>query len=210
MKTVAIYIFDGVEVLDFAGPFEVFGVAGGQEPLYKVFTVAQAPGPVKARNDLSINPDFTFDLLPHVDILVLPGGYGTRREKHNPHVMAFIRDKAATADTVVSVCSGSLLLARAGLLKGLSATSHRGALAELAAEEPACIVLPSARVVDNGKFILSAGISMGIEAALYTVARDHGMTLARETADYMEYEWLHQHVDGLNVVRPQLDLRSVG
>jgi transcriptional regulator GlxA family with amidase domain len=210
MKTVAIYIFDGVEVLDFAGPFEVFGVAGGEEPLYKVFTVAEARGPVHARNDLSINPDFTFDSMPNVDILVLPGGYGTRREKHNPHVMSFIRDKAAAADVVVSVCSGALLLAKAGLLKGLSATSHRGALAELAADEPDCIVLPSARVVDNGKFIVSAGISMGIEAALYTVARGHGITLARATADYMEYEWHHQYVDGLNVVRPESTASSSG
>jgi transcriptional regulator GlxA family with amidase domain len=194
-------MFDGVEVLDFAGPFEVFGVAGVDQSLYEVFTVAETDRPVVTRNMLSINPDYTFESMPSADVLVVPGGYGTRREKHNPTVLKFIKEKAAAAHVVLSVCSGALLLAKAGLLNGLKATTHHGALAELAADEPNCRLCPDARVVDNGKIVVSAGISMGIEAALYTVARHHGLPLACATADYMEYDWKYQSVDGKHVVR---------
>lgn len=201
MKTVAILLFDEVEVLDFAGPFEVFGVCGGARPLYRVTTVAARSIPVVARNELSVNPAYDFASLPHADILVVPGGYGTRREKNNPAMLAFIRDRAAAAEMVISVCSGSLLLAKAGLLAGLHATTHQCALAELAQDEPDCIVLPQARVVDNGKFILSAGISMGIEASLYALARQHGEAVAAMTAGYMEYDWHCRRVDGHRIVR---------
>jgi len=202
MKTVAILMFDDVEVLDFAGPFEVFGVCGGAHPHYRVITVAAQAGPVVARNRLSVNPACDFASMPHADILVVPGGYGTRHEKTNPAMLDFIGDKAAAAGLVISVCSGALLLAKAGLLAGLHATTHQCALAELAQDEPDCTVLPQARVVDNGKFILSAGISMGIEASLYAVAREHGEAVAAATADYMEYDWQFRRVDGRRIVRP--------
>lgn len=201
MKTVAILLFDDVEVLDFAGPFEVFGVAGGAHDLYRVMTVAETSRPVLARNRLSVNPGYDFASMPHADILVVPGGAGTRREKLRPEMLAFIRAQAAAAELVISVCTGALLLARAGLLAGCHATTHRGALAELALDEPRCVVLPEARVVDNGKFVLSAGISMGIEACLYVVARQHGAAVAGATAAYMEYDWNHRQVDARLVVR---------
>lgn len=200
MRTVAILIFDDVEVLDFAGPFEVFGVAGGADRLYDVFTVAEFARPVIARNKLSINPTYCFEKMPAADILVVPGGYGTRREKNSATMLAFVRERAAAAQTVLSVCSGALLLAKAGLLCGLHGTTHRGALAELAADEPSCSLLPRARVVDNGKFILSAGVAMGIDAALYTVGKHHGLSLAAATADYMEYDWIYRTADGVRIV----------
>ena len=202
MKTVAIFIFDNVEVLDFAGPFEVFGVTGGRDNkrLYDVFTVAQFPRPVMARNNLSINPDYTFDTMPDADVFVIPGGSGTRRLKHSKSVLQFIRQQAEVAGDVLSVCSGALLLAKAGLLRGLDATTHRGAVDELAGDEPTCTVWPNARVVDNGKIVTSAGISMGIDAALYTVAKHHGRDQARETAAYMEYDWHHQIADGAHII----------
>lgn len=200
MRNVAIFVFDDVEVLDFAGPFEVFGVAGGIEPLYNVFTVAEFARPVLARNNLSINPAFTFDTMPDADVLVLPGGAGTRREKHKPNTLRFIRDRVGAAQNVISVCSGALTLAKAGLLRDLHATTHRGALAELAQDAPSCTVLPDARVVDNGKIIVSAGISMGIDASLYTIAKHHGHAKAFATANYMEYDWVHQFVDGQRIV----------
>jgi transcriptional regulator GlxA family with amidase domain len=200
VKTVAIFIFDDVEVLDMAGPFEVFGVAGGSAPLYAVHTVAESMRPVLARNKLSINPHFTFEDMPSPDILVLPGGYGTRREKHKPGVLAFIRKWSASSSQVVSVCSGALLLAKAGLLDGLHATTHRLALAELADDAPGCTLLPKARVVDNGKFVISAGVAMGIEASLYTLAKQHGQAVADATALYMEYDWPHRIPDGERVV----------
>lgn len=202
MKTVAILLFDGVEVLDFAGPYEVFGVAGGDRSLYHVLTVAEHPGPVLARNGLSINPDHTFASLPRIDVLVVPGGFGTRREKHNERMLEFIRHQASMAELVLSVCSGALLLAKAGLLVGCHATTHHGALAELGIDEPHCVVLPDARLVDNGKFMTSAGISMGIDASLFAVAREYGYVVAEATATYMEYDWIHRRIDDKYIVRP--------
>lgn len=202
MMNVAVLMFDNVEVLDFAGPFEVFGVSGGRQNkrLYDVFTVAQHVKPVMARNNLSVNCDYTFETMPHAHVFVIPGGFGTRREKHNPSLLAFVTDRVKAAQSVVSVCSGALLLAKAGLLKGLQATSHQGALDELADDEPDCILHRHARVVDNGKIVTSAGIGMGIDASLYTVAKHHGIEQARETARYMEYDWLHQLVDDQKIV----------
>jgi transcriptional regulator GlxA family with amidase domain len=202
MRNAAILMFDNVEVLDFAGPFEVFGVSGGRENkrLYDVFTVAQHAKPVMARNNLSVNPDYTFDTMPEAHVFVVPGGFGTRREKHNQSLLRFVQQRVAAAENVVSICSGALILAKAGLLNGLQATSHQGALDELAADAPQCTVHRTARVVDNGKVIVSAGISMGIEAALWTVAKHHGIAQAKETARYMEYDWLHQVVDGEKVI----------
>jgi transcriptional regulator GlxA family with amidase domain len=142
MMNVAVLMFDNVEVLDFAGPFEVFGVTGGRESkrLYDVFTVAQHVKPVMARNGMSINCDYTFDTMPDAHVLVIPGGFGTRREKHSQSMIRFLRHRVAVAHSVVSLCSGALLLAKAGLLKGLQATSHQGALDELALDEPECAV----------------------------------------------------------------------
>jgi transcriptional regulator GlxA family with amidase domain len=202
MMNVAILMFDNVEVLDFAGPFEVFGVTGGRENrrLYDVFTVAQHSKPIMARNNMSINCDYTFDTMPNAQVFVIPGGFGTRREKHSPSMIRFVQERVAAATSVVSVCSGALLLAKAGLLNGLHATSHSGALDELAADEPSCKVHRSARVVDNGKIVTSAGISMGIDASLYTVAKHFGLAQAQETARYMEYDWNFQTVDGEKII----------
>jgi transcriptional regulator GlxA family with amidase domain len=206
-RNVAILMFDGVEVLDFAGPFEVFGVSGGRDNkvLYDVFTVAQHAKPVMARNNLSVNPDYTFDTMPDAHVFVIPGGFGTRREKHSASMLRFVREKVEKAESVVSICSGALILAKAGLLKGLEATSHRGALDELANDEPQCKVHRQARVVDNGKIVVSAGVSMGIDASLYAVAKHHGLAQAQETAGYMEYDWAHQEVDSKAVVRAYTD-----
>jgi transcriptional regulator GlxA family with amidase domain len=202
MMNVAVLMFDNVEVLDFAGPFEVFGVSGGRENkrLYDVFTVAQHTKAVIARNNMSINCDYTFDTMPDAHVFVIPGGFGTRREKHSPSMIRFIQQRVAAAHSVVSVCSGALLLAKAGLLKGLQATSHQGALNELAEDEPACKLHRKARVVDNGKIVTSAGIGMGIDASLYTVAKHHGLAQAQETAQYMEYDWHYQTADGEKIV----------
>ena len=179
-RRVAVLMFDNVEVMDFAGPFEVFGVSGQREGknLFDVYTVARESKPVMARNNLSVNPDYSFRDCPRPDILVVPGGFGTRREKHNPSVLEFIKQQTEQAERVLSVCTGALLLAKAGLLDGLHATTHRGALAELRGDAPTAIVLDGARVVDNGKIVLSAGISAGIDAALYLVADLHGLDQA--------------------------------
>ena len=201
-RSVAILMFDEVEVLDFAGPFEVFGIAGQRENkhLFDVCTVAERKKPVMARNNLSINADYTFVDCPHADILVVPGGFGTRREKHNEIILEFIKKRAAAAEQVFSICSGALLLAKSGLLENLHATTHKGALAELREDAPHTTVHDQARVVDNGKIILSAGISAGIDTSLYLVAKLHGIDEAIETATYMEYDWHYRLPDGKSVI----------
>ncbi len=190
-RVVAVLLFDDVEVLDFAGPFEVFGVTGKRDNAtpFSVITVAERHGIVRARNGLAVSPTHSFADCPPADVLVIPGGYGTRREMHNELVIDWIRSQAAVAEVVLSVCTGALLLARAGLLAGLEVTTHRGALDLLAATAPDAVVRSDQRFVDNGRIVTSAGISAGIDAALHVVARLLGDTPARETARYMEYDW---------------------
>jgi transcriptional regulator GlxA family with amidase domain len=131
----------------------------------------------------------TFADCPPAEILLVPGGLGTRRELTNDSMIEWIKKRAADAELVLSVCSGSLLLAKAGLLEGLTATTHHGALAELSAIS-ACVTVDDAkRFVDNGKVITSGGISAGIDMSLHVVARLLGHDQAAETAHYMEYEW---------------------
>jgi transcriptional regulator GlxA family with amidase domain len=190
MRHVGILIFDEVEVLDFCGPFEVFAVTGRREQLdlFHVHTVARSR-PVLARGGLSVNPQHTLTNAPQADVLVIPGGFGTRREMNDPEVTDWIAKSARLAEVVLSVCTGALLLANAGLLDGLSATTHHGALDLLEQVAPRATVERDRRVIDNGKIIVAAGVSAGIDAALHVVAKLHGEDRAHETARYMEYEW---------------------
>ena len=191
MKNVAILIFDEVEVLDFCGPFEVFSVTGKRSNLnpFHVYTVAQTVKPILARNNLSVNPSHSLTDCPEPDVLLVPGGYGTRTEMNNPTVIDWINQGAEKAELILSGCTGALLLAKAGLLDGLSATTHHGAIDLLNEIAPKTKVLESERIVDNGKIILSAGISAGIDMSLYVVSRLLGEAEAEETAAYMEYDW---------------------
>lgn len=194
MKNIAILIFDDVEVLDFCGPFEVFSVTGRQKEQspFNVYIVAEKSDPVLARNQLSVNPRYTTAGCPRPDILVVPGGWGTRREMNNAGLIDWIKTTAPKAELVLSVCTGALLLARAGLLDGLKATTHHGALDLLREIAPKTSVLGDQRVIDNGRIIVSAGVSAGIDAAFHVVARLHGLEVALETARYMEYDWRHE------------------
>ena len=196
MRNVAILIFDEVEVLDFCGPFEVFSIAGrrGDTTPFNVYTVAESGRPVSARNNLSVNPAHTFSDCPRPDILLVPGGYGTRKEMHNEVLTGWVRSRAEEAELLLSVCTGALILAKAGLLGGLSATTHHGAMNLLRETAPETSVLESERVVDNGKVVLSAGISAGIDMSLHVVSRVLGARQAEETARYMEYEWVNRSV----------------
>ncbi len=190
-RSVAILIFDDVEVLDFCGPFEVFSVTQRNEVSrpFRVFTVAQHAGVVTARNGLRVLPDFDCQGAPRPDLLVVPGGQGTRREMHNGQLLEWIRAQEPECELVLSVCTGALLLAKAGLLDGLSATTHHGALDLLREVAPRTTVEAARRVVDNGTLITSAGVAAGIDMSLYVVARLLGEDVAQETAHYMEYPW---------------------
>jgi transcriptional regulator GlxA family with amidase domain len=202
-RRVAILLFDDVEVLDFAGPFEVFGVAAtaAGEPAFEVVTTSLHPGEVVARNDLRLVPTCAASDLTGADILVVPGGFGTRRLLRSDTMLDFLRTASANAELTLSVCTGSLLLAAAGLLEGLSATTHSGAMDELRALNSGAKILPDSRIVDNGAVITSAGVSAGIDAALYIVSRLLGNAQAQATARYMQYDWRCCCVDGVTVVR---------
>jgi len=190
-RTVVILVFDDAEVLDVFGPFEVFSVTGEREPgnPFRVVLAAERAGPVKLRHGLSVNPQHRLADCPRPDLLVVPGGFGTRREMNNPALISWIRERAAEAELVFSVCTGALMLARTGMLDGLAATTHAGAIDLLRQVAPKTRVQPGSRYVDNGKVILAAGISAGIDASLYVVERLLGTEVAEATAHYMEYHW---------------------
>ena len=193
---VGILLFNEVEVLDFAGPYEVFSrtrLVPGVESRrsndsapFEVFTVAATAAPISATGGLRVVPDFAFHAAPPIDLLVVPGGFGTRALLHDEATLAWIRDTAAAAQRVTSVCTGALLLARTGLLAGRRATTHRGALDLLAKVDATIRVEPEARVVEDG-VITSAGVSAGIDMALAVVETLCGRAVADETAHYMDY-----------------------
>ena len=136
-----------------------------------------------------VQPTLSMANASRCDVLILPGGFGTRREMHNGPLLDWIRRQVESAEAVLSVCTGALLLARAGLLANLDATTHHVAFDELSDASPSTNVLRGKRMVDNGRIITSAGISAGIDASLHLVARLLGHAVAAETAQYMEYDW---------------------
>jgi transcriptional regulator GlxA family with amidase domain len=199
-RNVAIFLFDAVEVLDFAGPYEVFSVSGlrGSAPKpFEVYTVAEK-SPVVARNGLTIIPDFLLDNCPPPDILLIPGGggyttdgqpFGSRKEMHNPVVLDWVRKHNNTAELVLSVCTGALILGNAGLLEHQKATTHFMALDGLRAISPHIEVIENVRYVDNGRIILSAGVSAGIDMSYYVVSKLLGADVASESARYAQYDY---------------------
>lgn len=188
VRNVAIFLFKDVEVLDFCGPYEVFSVTGkGNDKPFNVYTVAVAPGLVKAVNGLSVQPDYTIADCPPPDIVLIPGGIGTRPVMRDPVVLDWVRACAERAELVLSVCTGALVLATAGLLEGKAATTHHNAFELLGSLAPNTTIDRTARFVDNGALITSGGIAAGIDMALYVVAKLLGNDQARETAQYMEY-----------------------
>ena len=189
-RNVAILIFDDVEVLDFCGPFEVFGVTGRKTDTkaFNVYTVAEK-SPILARNGLSVNPTYTFDNCLQPNILLVPGGFGTRREINNARIITWIKEQFPKVELMLSVCTGAMLLAKAGVLDGLKATTHFLAEAELRTVAPNTTICMSERYVDNGTVITSAGISAGIDMALYTVGRLLGAEVSAETARFMQYDY---------------------
>jgi transcriptional regulator GlxA family with amidase domain len=194
--SVAIFVFPDAEVLDFAGPYEVFTTAtrvhGRKYPSspapFAVFTVAQEIGTVRARAGLVVTPDYTFANHPPIDLLIIPGGVVSAQLK-TPAVAEWIRRTAATAKLTASVCTGAFLLAQAGLLEGKSATTHWSDVGELRKMFPSLTVLENRRWVDEGAIVTSAGISAGIDMSLHLVERLAGRELALGTARQMEFDW---------------------
>lgn len=196
-RSIAILIFDDVEVLDFAGPYEVFSrtrlVAGlesrrsDDSAPFHVFTVASRPGTIDAVGGLTVTPDTTFANAPPIDILCIPGGFGTRALLEDEAVLGWIRKTAARCELVTSVCTGALLLAKAGLLRGAGATTHWSSLATLARLDGTVDVQADVRWVDAGRVVTSAGVAAGIDMAFHLVERLCGREVADETARYIEF-----------------------
>jgi len=182
--TVAVLLFDGAEVIDYAGPWEVFGQAG-----FKIFTVAENSKPIDAVFGQKIIPDYTFANAPSADIVLVPGGRGSRTAMHNSAVIKWLQQRAQSSDHVMSVCTGALILAKAGLLEGLSATTFHDAIDLLAQVAPKTRVVSNQRYVDNGKIITTAGLSSGIDGALHLVSKIKGKGSAQATALTLEYQW---------------------
>jgi transcriptional regulator GlxA family with amidase domain len=189
-RSVGILIFDRVEVLDFCGPFEVFSVAAlVSSGSFRVFTIGQTGETVSASGGLSVNPAYSWSDAPAIDLLLIPGGQGTRPLMHDEATLDWIRERSATDELVLSVCTGALLLAKAGLLDGLSATTHHGAIDLLRASAPKTTVLDEARFVDNGRVITAAGVASGIHMSLHVVERLLGREMAESTARHIEFPW---------------------
>ncbi len=193
---VGILLFDGVEVLDFAGPFEVFSrtrLTPGVESRrseesapFRVFTVARTRDPVSATGGLVVVPAHGFADQPRIDLLLVPGGFGTRALLDDEEILGWIRATAAGARQVTSVCTGALLLAKAGLLQGRRAATHWAALDLLDSLGAGVTVERDSRVVDDG-VITSAGVASGIDMAFHIVENLFGRAVADETAHYIEY-----------------------
>lgn len=189
MKNIAIFIFEDVEVLDFAGPFEVFSVAAEKldPPAFRVYTVARTADAVRARGGLMVVPHFTLDSMPRPDFLLIPGGRGTRPLVDDAPTIDWIRAQYDSVERLLSVCTGSLLLAKAGLLNGLDSTTHHSALKSLRELAPDTRVRDDLRYVDNGRIVTSAGVSAGIDMALHIVEQELGTEIMQPVMRTMEY-----------------------
>ncbi|WP_410796758.1 DJ-1/PfpI family protein [Niallia circulans] len=188
-RIVGILIFNEVEVLDAAGPFEVFSLAGGENKLFHVYTISEKGGTILARNGLRIEADFSFENHPDLDILIVPGGYGAEEiEIYNPVVIKWIKMQSRKVEYMTSVCTGAFLLAKAELLDNLKATTHWMDIDRLEQEFPKVQIVRKVKFVDEGKILTSGGISAGINMSFHIVEKLYGKEVGRETAMRMEYD----------------------
>lgn len=195
-KQVGILVFKDIEVLDFCGPFEVFSVTRRNEEKrreepspFNVCLVAETREPVVTTGGMKVLPDYDLDSCPALDILVVPGGWGTRREMNNGRLLGWIAERSRQVETLTSVCTGALMLGKAGLLDGKRATTHWRSLDWMQELFPGTTVEKQLHFVEDGTLFTSAGISAGIDMALKVVSRYLGEAVARATARHMEYPY---------------------
>lgn len=190
-RSVSILVYDGVEVLDFAGPFEVFAVTDeltdGKH--FEVSLAAVKDQEYTAVNGMRVLPNRVTDDIPAPDVVVIPGGRGSKQVMHDKAVLDWIRRASNTSEILMSVCTGARVLAALGMLDGLEVTTHHQAITHLRALAPTAQVISDHRFVDTGGIITTGGISAGIDGSLHIVARLLGEVTARRTAKYMEYDW---------------------
>lgn len=191
-RKVGIFLFNEVEVLDFAGPFEVFSVTRNEEGRgkpFEVYTVARTKEIINARNGLKVQPDYDFNDAPPFDILIIPGGYGAEEiEIHNKETIEWIKASVHKVEIIASVCTGAFLLAEAGLLDGRKATTHWMDIDKFEEKYPLVQVLRDVKYVDEAEIITSGGISAGINMSFHLVKKLLGIEIAKATAKRMEYD----------------------
>jgi len=189
MRNVAIVLFDDAEVLDFAGPFEVFSVASQVHDftLFNVFTIAKTKQPIKAVNGLQVVPDYSIASHPNIDILIIAGGQGTNLLLQEKEVMNWVKAIHPTTEITMSICSGSRVLGALGLLDNLAYCTHHLVYDDMKKITPSGIPQKDKRYINDGKIHTTGGISAGIDASFDIVEKLHGEKVAEATATYMEY-----------------------
>lgn len=181
-RKVALYIHDGMEILDFAGPTEVFTVAG-----FEVYTVGLTKEPITSQGIVQITPQYSIDDCPTPDIIAVFGGNGGNASQE-PEVLQWLQDQQSSSELLFSVCTGAFFFARAGLLDGKKATTFHNSIESLQQVAPKAEIVKGVKFVDEGKIITTAGVSSGIDGALYIVQKYMGKEKAMQTAAYMEYD----------------------
>lgn len=185
-RTLGVILYPGFELLDVFGPVEMFGSVG---PELETLMLAEAAGPVASAQGPKVLAEAGFDDCPQLDLILLPGGIGTVQELQNERMLEFLRKRTASAEITTSVCSGSALLARAGVLDGKRATSNKQFFALASAQSDQVDWVHEARWVDAGSFVTSSGVSAGMDMALAVIERLYGSERAETIANRTEYEW---------------------
>lgn len=188
MRRVGALIFPGFELLDLFGPLEMLGLLKDE---FDLKLIAETLGPVESNQQVRANPDVSIEDADNFDVLLIPGGMGTRREVTNSTILNWIRKASDPAEYVLSICTGSLLLAGAGVLDGRRATTNKAAFPKIAAQGPSVEWVKQARWVEDGKFITSSGVSAGMDMTLRAIALMHDQKTAEKVAMWSEYDW-HQ------------------
>ena len=185
-RTLGAVLYENFELLDLYGPLEMFGSIG---PELRIVTVAERPGPVRSFQGPQTEAECGFADCPRLDLILLPGGFGTIPQLENPAMLAFLRDRSSGAEVTMSVCSGSAILAKAGVLDGRRATSNKQFFELARSQSDKVDWVEEARWVEDGPFATSSGVSAGTDMALGVIARLYGRERAQEIADSTEYEW---------------------
>jgi len=188
-RNLAILIFDGVQIIDYTGPYETFGHTYSNDgQAFNIYTVSEKTNAITTSMGMSVNPKFSFENAPKPDVLLVPGG-DVRAQVDSPTVIKWLQDASNNAEIVMSVCNGAFILAKAGLLDGMEATTTAGLIPLLRQEAPKVKVVDDRRFVDNCHIITTAGLSSGIDGALHVIERLYGLGTAQMAALGMEYNW---------------------
>ena len=188
VKNIGILLYEDAEELDYVGPWEVFKMAAMQLEGLNVFTVAEREGPIRSANGLRVLPDYTFDDAPPLDVVLVPGGQGTRTEANNQVLLDWLAKASEPCTWVTSVCTGSMLLHAAGPAQGRRITTHWGFIDALREMAPDAEVVTDTRWIADGNVVTAAGVSAGIDMALWLTGQIWGVDLARSTQKLMEYD----------------------